>query len=499
MTKILLCPLVYAALVVASCGLNCSTVLAQIKMIEAGRDGTTNQPETIEMTVTPASQLNPIFKYRLTVLPDETTAGNAATVYMHSLGENMLRGKWRQAIKTNGEDVENWSNYRTAPAEVPLAKLRSASKLFDDYIQDHIAVATAKRECDWGYGLEDLEGPIVIGLRLNGLQETRSMARAIGLQTRVAIMESRFTDAIDLMRMNYRLGENASRSATLVGTLIGLAEVDIANGNMQEFIATPDSPNMYWALTELPNPIVEMRKAYQLESRFGIRIFPDLADAETAEHSPEEWSRVVQKLTEVAMTASYQSERGSEMKFIPTLLGVLAYAPAKQRLIDSGMEPATVEGMAVGQVLLIDANREYRHSADKLEKELYLSNPEFLKRSKMVEDSIYGSNQKPLSSFGEFLANMLLPTPYVRFVQIGAQRDIDAMRVIEAVRMHLAETGNLPKTLEDITIVPIPNNPATGKPFEYRLDGQTAILDLPSSDGLRESSTKRFKITLKVP
>ena len=42
---------------------------------------------------------------------------------------------------------------------------------------------------------------------------------------------------------------------------------------------------------------------------------------------------------------------------------------------------------------------------------------------------------------------------------------VAALRVVEAIRMHLAANpGGLPKSLDEITIVPIPNDPMTGKP-----------------------------------
>jgi len=74
------------------------------------------------------------------------------------------------------------------------------------------------------------------------------------------------------------------------------------------------------------------------------------------------------------------------------------------------------------------------------------------------------------------------------------QRDIDAMRVIEAIRMHAAETGQLPETLDDISVVPIPLNPATNKPFDYQLNDGTATLKLPRSDGTYYS--RRFELRL---
>jgi hypothetical protein len=83
------------------------------------------------------------------------------------------------------------------------------------------------------------------------------------------------------------------------------------------------------------------------------------------------------------------------------------------------------------------------------------------------------------------IARLLLPAMHaVRNAQVRLERDVAALRVIEALRMYAAEhDGRLPQTLEDIETVPVPTNPATGKAFAYRLDGKTGILELPPSDG----------------
>jgi hypothetical protein len=59
---------------------------------------------------------------------------------------------------------------------------------------------------------------------------------------------------------------------------------------------------------------------------------------------------------------------------------------------------------------------------------------------------------------------------------------LNALQVVEALRMHAAETGKLPAELKEITCVPVPENPATGNAYQYRLKNDTAFLDLPFSD-----------------
>ena len=52
-------------------------------------------------------------------------------------------------------------------------------------------------------------------------------------------------------------------------------------------------------------------------------------------------------------------------------------------------------------------------------------------------------------------------------------------------------------SLSDVTIVPVPKNPATGQPFPYQYDAATsaATLDLPAIGNTRDG--KRYVIKLK--
>ena len=95
------------------------------------------------------------------------------------------------------------------------------------------------------------------------------------------------------------------------------------------------------------------------------------------------------------------------------------------------------------------------------------------------------------------IVSVLMPAiQSVRAAQVRLERDIAALRIIEALRMHAADhDGTLPKSLDGITGVPVPLNPATSKPFYYKLNGSTAILDLPPSDGI-QSGNRRYEIQI---
>ena len=83
-----------------------------------------------------------------------------------------------------------------------------------------------------------------------------------------------------------------------------------------------------------------------------------------------------------------------------------------------------------------------------------------------------------------------------RRAQVRLEREIAALRTIEALRIFAAaHDRKFPARLADIREVPVHANPATGKEFNYRLDDNTAILELPRSDGTYVS-TRRFEIQI---
>lgn len=96
------------------------------------------------------------------------------------------------------------------------------------------------------------------------------------------------------------------------------------------------------------------------------------------------------------------------------------------------------------------------------------------------------------------MMTLLLPAlESVRDAQVRLEREIASLRVIEALRIYAAAHDHqLPAKLADITEVPIPPNPATGQPFIYRLENNTAILELPASDGIRNQN-RRYEITIQ--
>jgi hypothetical protein len=477
---------------------------------EKAKDGD-NEIEIVRMTVTPAAEPVPALRHRLVAREIDLKSGNAVPYYYRA--ELDLRSVMKELRKEFDEDTQLSPWYgpvdvdATPIAKLPLEKVRKASQKFEPLYNSHLRTAFERRNCDWELGIEEIRSVETISFLIEEVQGAREIGRMMALRARLAIAEHRYDDAIEFMRNQYRLGRDVAKMPFVVSGLVGVAISNLANGPLIDLIANRDSPNMYWALSELPQPLIDIRPAARFEMDNGPRMFPFIDRAETTEHAPQEWNRLfTQAIRDYSRVGGnlWGGSNGKELNVVEagvaaTLLGLNGYTHAKERLIADGMDRQQVENMAVGQVVAIYSERCYRSFSDDYEKLWYMPYAELEKASNSIENRMRNASALGTSDDREILpiASLLIPAIQAcRETQTRLERDVAALRVIEALRMYAAShDGQLPKTLSDVTAVPIPPNPATGKPFVYRLDGTTAVLELPSSDKLR-SPSRRYEIQI---
>jgi hypothetical protein len=80
------------------------------------------------------------------------------------------------------------------------------------------------------------------------------------------------------------------------------------------------------------------------------------------------------------------------------------------------------------------------------------------------------------------------------------ERRFAALRVVEALRLYAAaHEGRLPARLADVTEVVVPDDPVTGRPFEYTREAGRAVLVGPAPTGSQpsQSNALRYELTLQ--
>jgi hypothetical protein len=252
-----------------------------------------------------------------------------------------------------------------------------------------------------------------------------------------------------------------------------MAIANLAMGPLEEMLEQPRCPNLYWALTNLPNPLVSLFTASQGE-RVGILqwLFRDLDDS--APMSADELKRFIAFMEKLV-------ERESPKKLSKGLRAWLdertnnegMVSAARHRLVEFGLLEAQVRLFPADQVILLDEKRELEARVDDVMKTINLP----LWYAEVVGNR-YKQAREPLGP----LAPVLVADEFVpavdQAVRARARLDqrIALLRHVEALRLYAAEhNGTLPAKLSDVT-VPLPDDPFTGKPFHYEVTGNTAHL-----------------------
>jgi hypothetical protein len=449
----------------------CFTVLA-VFAVHGRADETTTIAETlIRLTVSPARAPKPALRYLL--LPEllEMNPGNPIQNYMKCFME-------QQKFFFDKEAFERREKLLTMPLkELPVRELNDYGSL-------------PLRQADWAARLDTPDWEFLLPMRKDGVsvgipdvQEMRTLAKALKVRFRAEIALGRFDDALKTAKTMFAMARHLGEHLVFVSDLVGIHIAFVAIGPLEEMLEQSGCPNLYWALSNLPVPLVAIDKATQGE-RVGILTeFNDLDDS--APMSAEQLKKFI------AHTSTILGEPGKSR--IAEALDARAkdekiVIAARRRLVEHGLPEERLLRFPAHQVILLDEKREYEMRRDDTMK---LMNLPFWQVQALVAD-IEKVNKAP-TVFAEALVEGIFN---VRKSQARLDQRIALLRHIEALRIYAADhRGALPAILSDLT-VPLPDDPFTGKPFRYELMGTTA--HLRGSPPLSQQNDPAFNVHYEV-
>lgn len=459
--------------------------------------------KVFKLSVTPVGQPMPALKHSL--LPEylKQTPGNAAQYYYRA---NLFYQTWDKARDRKFYDqFDKW--IKSPPDQLPKEKVRKVLSQFESTYQA-LKTAAYREHCYWDWRMQDLRGSDTIAFMLPEAQESRELARILALKARLEISEGRYDDALETFRIGYKQAIDVAIPPTIINDLIGIAISSIMNDQLIEMINSPNSPNLYWAIAQFPRPFIEMQPALEYERSMPVKMFPFLLDPETAERSPEQWKRIIVSAMQKAAANDLipgidkdpkKKDLRSEEGATKMIMG--GYPRARLGLIESGYSQEKVDAMSVGQVIAIYQAQIYRYTSHEMFKWANLPFAQAYQGMKRTNDHLkkegYLTSSDDRKEIIPIASSLLPAVMQARTATARLQTRMAGIQVLEAIRMHAAEkNGQLPKSLDQISVVPVPNDPSTGKPFAYRLQGDKAVLDVVVSKEFPQVNWK-FEITLR--
>ncbi|HZU37118.1 MAG TPA: hypothetical protein VFA18_14450 [Gemmataceae bacterium] len=447
----------------------------------------------VRFQVQPMAAPKPALRYVLLPEVRELHPGNPAQWYVRCFAE-------QRNFFFSKEGVTERERYRA----LPLAQLRSQH--LDDY------GGNALRQADWAARLDALDWQVGQRLRTDGLdvqlpevQPLRILGMALQARFRARIAAGHFDSAIDNAKTMFGLARHLGQYPALAGNQIGLSIANQAVDSLDEMVQQPGCPNLYWALTDLPRHVVELRQGVQ-----GDRTQADVELARIHDDAPmsaEELEQVVSRLSgrmgfarEQAGLPPRSVRAGLEARVhnadqVRAACRRLASAECTD---DASAPQAAYQFLELSmkynkfppmQVILLDEKRAYQARRDQTMKLLGL---EAWQIDNMLAREKRSADKGLFDGFGPDLLQM-------KWAQARLEQRLALLRHVEALRLYAAgHHGKLPRQLADMEL-PLPSDPFTGKPFRYHLDGATAYLDggSPRGDGNQPTYNIHYEITIR--
>jgi hypothetical protein len=458
------------------------------------------QPANLERTklvVRPAAPPVPALKYQLLPELRDTKPGNAVLLYYRAFSP-----EW--SLHRNPDVYKALDQWYADTTKNPPDELRWVLRYA---ALTEIDLGARRQYADWE--LTERVRRDGITLLLPDIQSFRSYANLLRLRARFQVIDGEYDKALYTLQTGMALGRHLGESPTLIQALVGMAVSSVMLAEAEHLIQQPGAPNLYWALTTLPQPYIGLQKPMQGERIMIDALFPGLRelakDLKAGPVSPQQTQELVSQASQIFRLGGVMHGPAApdwEARLMLTAWATKVYPEAKQALIDLGHDPKQVEALPVVQVALLHAVLEYDRWFDEMLKWQALPYWQAHAGLRQMEEQFVKLRHNPAGEgWGTVLAHLLLPAVQrVHLASARLDRKIAALRCVEALRLYAAaHDGQLPAGWGDITEVPIPIDPVTGRPFEYKVSGNTATIYGPPPAGEKpdRANTLLYEVTVQ--
>jgi hypothetical protein len=457
----------------------CAFALSCILAVPCGAQQAAIRPELlIQLSVAPAKAPEPALKYQLLPELREMKPGNPVQAYLKCYLE-------QYRFVFDSEEFDRRKTLLAMPLEEPPV---SAAPELGAFALAQVDAAARLDNPDWQFLLKlRADG---FGAQIPDVQAMRVLGRALAVRFRSEIAEGRINDALRTAKTMFAMSRHMADHPIFISNLVGIAIASMAIEPLEALLQQPGCPNLYWALTNLPDPLVPINKGLQGE-RLSLWGFSHDLDS-TAPMSAEQIQKFINNVGKLLGDNLPANGAGGVRGYLAARTSVPEkMVAARKRLVESGLPEALVKSLPPDQVVLLDEERELHSRFDEIAKimlfpawqfEALLEKPSPAKRDQAV------------------FADALLPSQAnMRRALARLEQRIALLRVVEALRMHAAlHDGAFPAKLSDNS-VPLPSDPITNKPFRYEANGKQAHLRGTPPKGMESNKyfNVHYELTLK--
>lgn len=185
-------------------------------------------------------------KYLLLPEVEELTDADAAPLYEKAV--QLLPDNLKM------DEINQW--LKTPPDKLPKKQVQSALEKLKPTFK-FLEQAVKCKQCDWPYLDDDTLSQTLAGYR--------KLLFLLALQVRFQISQGLYDEAINTMQTGFSMTRHFAEDPILVRGLVGIGMAAYMCRQIEQFIQRPDAPNLYKALRDLPQPLVDLTKQAKWE------------------------------------------------------------------------------------------------------------------------------------------------------------------------------------------------------------------------------------------
>ena len=205
----------------------------------------------IELAFSPAKATEDAWKYRLLPTTLEQIDADAAALY-------------QKAIRSLPQDYQpkQFSNWRRMPFDqLPFEQVESILIKLKPTIC-FLSQAARSERCNWPLIKPEQAHKLQF---MDDLSKYRQFAFILDVQAKLQIAQGRYDQATDTLKTSLAIAKHLGDAPTLIQGMVGIAITALNQSRIEQFIQSDKAPNLYWALADLPQPLVDITKAIKNE------------------------------------------------------------------------------------------------------------------------------------------------------------------------------------------------------------------------------------------
>ena len=424
------------------------------------------EPTVVELQLTPQPVTPESAALHMLPRAPELKDGNAAVVMLRSIWER--QGFWHHEWPKLDELIE-----------LPYDDPRIVEEFSFAGMQPILRQAAYIRDADWNYPMDEEPLGQILLPDAQGLRDIAGRGLSLWIGQRIA--KDELEQAREGILVQLACSRHIARTPLMIIHLVSYAIADLSLDKLGLLLQQRQCPNLYWALAKLPSSLGDTQVMLQWEAEILPRSLPSLLAKPRAIGDPA-WKQIAQEFSDFMLMSMDEPLTRGEAEQLRQRLLTIAHEGISHRFDNKQLAEMSDEEVVMRWIL-----RTHERIYQDIIAAHALPPHRALTKLQEVRETVRRLLEETGAPTSPFPKN-----PVAHYVGLHRfDRRVKLLQTVEAIRDHAARNdGKLPEMLDDVSLH-VPNDPLTGTPFQYTLDGDQATLAMPVIEGVDRSIQTR--------